>query len=70
MDLCQIVIRFGRHFSFLAKKLILSIWQLGINYIGSHYGQDIKPRFHSSRFHGSEDGEDDDVCGLIDQSFS
>lgn len=22
--------------------------------------QDIKPRFHSSRFHGSEDGEDDD----------
>nr|XP_016457808.1 PREDICTED: transportin-1-like [Nicotiana tabacum] len=27
--------------------------------------QDIKPRFHSSRFHGSEDGEDDDDEDIV-----
>lgn len=51
-------------FFFPAEKLILSFWKLEINYTGNHCGQDIKPRFHSSRFHGSEDGEDD-VCGFL-----
>lgn len=71
MSLFQTEIRFGFNclisdffqvHCFFTYKILDNVLSVEIFFIGKTLViQDLKPRFHSSRFHGSDNGEDD-VC--------
>lgn len=65
MDLCRIETRLSVHVSIYYLAISCSIYYIG-EYFENKFSdiQDLKPRFHSSRFHGSEDAEDD-VCFIL-----